>query len=145
MTAGLIRQLSAGAALCIAALFATPAAAQTGVVEQQFKRADYAYDQHGYVRMGWEKQSILRNGAEQSFTITLTGGSEYSLIGVCDADCENLDIYVTDDKGVEVTKDAEDDDYPVVYIKRGGTMNVRVVMKGCRDSPCEFGIRAYRM
>lgn len=145
MISGFIRQLSAGVALGLAALFATPAAAQTGVVEQQFKRADYAYEVHGYARMGWEKQSILRNGAEESFTVTLAGGSEYSLIGVCDSDCQNLDIYVTDEKGVEVTKDVEGDDYPVVYIKHGGTMKVRVVMKGCLDSPCEFGIRAYRM
>lgn len=128
-----------------ATLWAGPAAAQTRIVDQLFARADDVYAQHDYVKLGWERQSLLRNGAEQVFTITLTGGSEYSLIGVCDADCANLDIYVTDDKGVEVTRDDEPDDYPVVYIKRGGTMTIRVVMKGCTDSPCEFGIKAYRM
>ena len=64
---------------------------------------------------------------------------------MCDADCANLDIYVTDAKGVEITKDVEEDDFPVVYIKRGGTLKVRVVMTGCKDSPCEYGIKAYRM
>ena len=126
-------------------MLCAPASAQTRIVDQLLARADDVYDQHDYVKLGWERQSLLRNGGEQSFTITLTGGSEYSLIGVCDADCENLDIYVTDDKGVEVTRDDEPDDYPVVYIKRGGMMTVRVVMKGCTDSPCEFGIKAYRM
>lgn len=125
-------------------LCAGSAAAQTRIVDQLFERADDVYDQHGYAKLGWERQSLLRNGAEQVFTITLTGGKEYSLIGVCDSDCENLDIYVTDDKGVEVTRDDEPDDYPVVYIKRGGAMTIRVVMKGCNDSPCEFGIKAYR-
>jgi len=129
-----------GAVLC-----AAPAAAQTRVVDRLFDKADGVYGEHGYARLGWERQSILRNGAEQIFTITLTGGAEYSLIGVCDADCENLDIYVTDDRGVEVTRDDQPDDYPVVYIKHGGTMTIRVVMKGCADSPCEYGIKAYKM
>jgi len=129
-----------GAMLC-----AAPAAAQVRMVDQLLERADRVYAEHDYVKLGWERQSVLKKGAEQIFTITLTGGKEYSLIGVCDSDCENLDIYVTDDKGREVTKDDEPDDYPVVYIKQGGTMTIRVVMKGCYDSPCEFGIKAYKM
>ena len=140
----LLNLVLASATIGGAMLCAGSAAAQTRIVDKLFARADDVYDQHGYAKLGWERQSLLRNGAEQIFTITLTGASEYSLIGVCDADCENLDIYVADDKGVEVTRDDEPDDYPVVYIKRGGTMTVRVVMKGCTDSPCEFGIKAYR-
>ena len=136
---------SCASAAALAMLAAGPAAAQTGVVDQLLTRADNAYDQHGYAVAGWEKQSLLRNGAEESFSITLTGGTEYSLIGVCDADCENLDLYVTDDKGVEVTRDVEEDDFPVVYIKRGGTFRVRAVMTKCTDAPCAFGIKAYRM
>jgi len=124
--------LLGGAMLC-----ASPAAAQTGVIDQLFARADFVYDQHGYARFDWERQSLLRNGGEESFSITL--------IGVCDADCENLDIYVTDDKGNEITRDVEDDDYPVVYIKRGGRFEIRVVMTGCKDAPCEFGLKAYKM
>ena len=124
---------------------ASPAAAQSGIVDQLLARADAVYDQHGYKKLDWERQSLLRSGAEEIFTVTLTGGTEYSLIGVCDADCENLDIYVTDEKGVEVTKDVETDDYPVVHIKRGGTFRVRVVMTKCTDAPCEFGIKAFKM
>ncbi len=124
---------------------ASPAAAQGGVIAQLFDRADYVYDQHGYSTLDWERQSLLRNGQEESFSITLTGGTEYSLIGVCDADCENLDIYVTDEKGIEITKDVEDDDYPVVYIKRGGTFKIRVVMTKCTDAPCEFGLKAFKL
>lgn len=130
-----------------AVLTAAPAAAQSGLVDRLLTKADGVYALHDYAKAGWEKQGILRKGAEASFTLTLTGGKEYSLIGVCDADCENLDIYVTDDKGVEITRDVETDDYPVVYIKRGGavTLNVRVVMVGCKDSPCEYGLKTFRM
>ena len=138
-------KLALAAAIIGGAMLPGTAAAQSGIVDQLFDKADGVYDEHGYVTFGWERESVLRNGADQSFTVTLTGGKEYSLIGVCDADCENLDIYVTDDKGKEVTRDVEPDDYPVVYIKQGGTMTVRVVMKGCSNSPCEFGIKAYRM
>ncbi|MCW3848343.1 hypothetical protein OF829_13945 [Sphingomonas sp. LB-2] len=137
----------AAALVGAAMLCGSPAAAQSGTVDTLLARADEVYDQHGYVKQGWERQSLLKQGGEESFTITLTGGHEYSLIGVCDRDCENLDLYVTDEKGVEVTKDVEDDDYPVVYIKRGGTLTLRVraVMTKCSDAPCEYGIKAYRM
>jgi len=130
----------AAALVCVG----SPAVAQS-VVGQLFARADRAYNLHGYAAFGWEKRGQLRNGAEESFTVTLSGGAEYSLIGVCDADCENFDLYVTDEKGVAVTQDVEDDDFPVVYIKRAGTFRVRAVMTKCTDAPCAFGVKAYKM
>lgn len=145
MRAAVFKQLGMRAGMVLAAFAAMPAAAQTGVVDQLLDRADRVYDLHGYAQFGWERQDLLKNGEEKIFPLTLTGASEYSLIGVCDRDCVDMDIYVTDEAGVEVTKDVEDDDYPVVYIKRGGSFKVRVVMKQCTDAPCEFGIKAFKM
>ena len=41
----------------------------------------------------------LNANADEDHWITLEGGEHYALLGVCDADCEDSDLYLYDEKG----------------------------------------------
>ena len=87
----------------------------------------------------------LRTGANASHSITLNAGTSYSLIGVCDNDCSDLDLRVYDPGGREVGSDLLTDDTPVVNVtpRRTGAYTVRAIMTACSSEPCRYGIGIY--
>ncbi|HKQ41084.1 MAG TPA: hypothetical protein VJT79_01285, partial [Pseudonocardia sp.] len=87
----------------------------------------------------------LRTGATGNQSITLQAGTSYSLIGVCDNDCSDLDLRVYDPNGREVGSDLLTDDTPVVNVtpRRTGTYTVRAIMTACSSQPCRYGIGVY--
>ena len=139
----MIRLKLAAATLGLALLAPAPAQAQD-VIDMLFQRADNAYDIHSFRPFGWQQTGDLKPLGEISYTVTFRGASQYSLVGVCDAGCDDIDIFVTDENGALVVKDDEGGDYAVVYIDKPGSYRVRVVMKHCTADVCAFGIKAYR-
>jgi hypothetical protein len=87
----------------------------------------------------------LREGATSGHTLQLNRGTSYSLIGVCDNDCSDLDLRLFDSSGREVAADVLTDDTPVVNVtpRRSGTYTVRAIMTSCSDEPCRYGIGVY--
>jgi hypothetical protein len=87
----------------------------------------------------------LREGATSGHTLQLNRGTSYSLIGVCDNDCSDLDLRLFDSSGREVGADVLADDTPVVNVtpRRSGTYTVRAIMTSCSDEPCRYGIGVY--
>ena len=87
----------------------------------------------------------LRSGASTNHSVQLNGGTSYSLIGVCDNDCSDLDLRLYDPNGREVASDVLTDDKPVVSWtpRRTGTYTVRAIMTSCSSEPCRYGIGVY--
>jgi hypothetical protein len=87
----------------------------------------------------------LRTGGTSNHSVQLNGGTSYSLIGVCDNDCSDLDLRLFDPSGREVASDVLTDDTPVVNVtpRRTGTYTVRAVMTSCSSQPCRYGIGVY--
>jgi hypothetical protein len=87
----------------------------------------------------------LRTGASYNHAIQLNGGTSYSLVGVCDNDCSDLDLRLFDSAGREVDSDLLTDDTPVVSVqpRRTGTYTVRAIMTTCSSQPCRYGIGVY--
>lgn len=56
----------------------------------------------------------LYNNTYETLTLTLHAGTGYALVGVCDADCSDLDLVLYDADGREVSSDLKPDDTPVV-------------------------------
>ncbi len=83
----------------------------------------------------------MANGVSDSWTLTLPGGSAYKIVGVCDNDCEDLDIRVTIGDDL-VAEDVLDDDVPIVNFTAKGEQryNVKVTMATCKADPCFWGI-----
>lgn len=89
---------------------------------------------------------VLAAGAEVGLEIELASAVEYMIMGVCDADCDDLDLVLTDPDGNEITSDALNDAYPVLLFTApaGGAYILWVTMYDCSVSPCSFGYKVFR-
>ncbi|WP_052507824.1 hypothetical protein [Sphingomonas hengshuiensis] len=118
--------------------------AQDSMISVLFNKATEVFAGKGFAPTGWEQTGELKQGAEQRLTVKLTGGSGYTIVGVCDSDCKDMDIQLLDVSGAEVARDEEEDDFPIVEAPASGTYTARVAMVSCSASPCAFGVKAYR-
>ena len=136
---------AAGMALApISATMAVAAPQQSDIIQQLFDKAAEIYQDKGYSPTGFQQRGEMKQGAETTFTVALKGGTQYSVVGMCDTDCSNLDAYLTDSSGNLVDSDVEDDDFPIVSATASGTYTVRLVMKACSSAPCAFGVKAFK-
>jgi hypothetical protein len=84
----------------------------------------------------------LDNERNEEVTVRLRAGVRYAIVGVCDEDCDDLDIVLYNAGGREVASDVQDDDVPVVEITpdRQATFSARAVMASCKKDPCSYGL-----
>jgi opacity protein-like surface antigen len=133
------------AAAAIGLTIAAPvAAAQSDLIQQLFDKATEIYGSKGFNPTGWETRGELGNGASKTVQVSFSGGSQFSIVGVCDGDCKDLNIYLTDSAGKLVDSDVEDDDFPIVAASAPGTYTARIEMKSCTAGPCGFGAKAFK-
>jgi hypothetical protein len=102
---------------------------------------------------GWEGLQLthepfidnLGNGGEDDITVNLKTGVSYTIIGVCDEDCGDIDLGLYDDNGNLVSSDTGEDDVPVITITPGwnARFTIRVVMAECSNGPCRYGVGAF--
>ncbi|MDF7776770.1 hypothetical protein P1X14_16045 [Sphingomonas sp. AOB5] len=136
--------VAAAAAAVLVPVTAVTAAPQSDIVQMLFDKATEIYGGKGFSPTGWETRGELKQGGEVTVQVALKGGSEFSIVGVCDTDCTNLDIYLTDASGKLVDSDVEDDDFPIVAASAPGTYTARIVMVGCSAAPCAYGAKAFK-
>lgn len=88
------------------------------------------------------KTGVLNAEESEWFTVTLSGGVPYSIVGVCDNDCSSLQLTLTTPKRNELATDRRGENFPVVRFTPTETrlFHVKVVMEGCRVSPCWYGV-----
>jgi hypothetical protein len=74
--------------------------------------------------------------------LQLQENRRYEIVGVCDADCSDLDLQLTDENGGVIDTDTADDDQPVVGVTPAwtGVFYVTVSMASCTSSPCYYGL-----
>lgn len=134
--------LMAGAAL----LFASPAAAQDAWMTQvnaQLTAVVEALDGEGFTPATEPVGGALAEGDGEDIELELNAGT-YVIVGMCDADCSDLDLVLSSADG-EVDSDVATDDAPVVTVEltRRTTLNLRVVMAACSSAPCRYGVGVF--
>ena len=87
----------------------------------------------------------LDDGGRGQYEYTLTRGATYRFFGVCDEDCDDLDLVVYDARGNRVASDFAMNDRPVVNftVPRGTSATdytVEVRMASCSYEPCQFAV-----
>jgi hypothetical protein len=114
-------------------------------VEGYLKRHAQVLTDRGFAQTHETQIGSLRDGENESFTLTLHAGTQYALIGVCDNDCNDVDLVLYDADGNEVDSDVQADDYPLVQVTPSETMrySVKVIMASCKTNPCWYGIGVY--
>ncbi|HEY9802966.1 MAG TPA: hypothetical protein V6D25_21565 [Leptolyngbyaceae cyanobacterium] len=85
-----------------------------------------------------------RNG-DDYITINLRQGVSYAILGVCDEDCNDLDIELYDDNGNLIAYDTKPDDRPFITVRPrwNARFRIKVLMPGCSNAPCRYGIGAF--
>jgi hypothetical protein len=69
----------------------------------------------------------------------------YGIVGVCDNDCSDVDLFLLDNSGRVIARDIDYDDTPAIFYRpsRAATFTVRISMVRCSVNPCRFGIALY--
>jgi hypothetical protein len=139
--------IAAAAALALLA-GAADAAAQdqwTQQVRGQLTAASEMIESEGFASTHEVVTGGLAEGATEQVEIELEAGVEYVIVGVCDVDCSDLDLFLRDPSGRIVDSDIELDDVPIVTVtpERTGTYTLEVRMVTCSAAPCRYGVGTY--
>ena len=128
-----------------AALIAAPAQAQEQIVTTQLDSAVVLMAGQGFTPADDAVRGSLDQGEDEEFELELEAGTQYFVVGVCDGDCEDMDLVLTDGDGDEVEADREMDDVPMLAIEgQSGSFVLSVQMATCNVNPCYYGVRVFR-
>ncbi|HET7025014.1 MAG TPA: hypothetical protein VFI39_07420 [Gemmatimonadales bacterium] len=125
---------------------ALPALAQSDRWDRQVDsaaaRAGQALATQGYRPAGKSHRGDLFAGETATITIPLAPETAYAVVGVCDDDCEDLQLVLVSTTRYEVDADRRGTVVPIVRTTSadGGIYHVNVTMAACRVSPCRYEI-----
>ncbi len=90
------------------------------------------------------RSGTLPKGGVATIPIHLETGAEYTLTGVCDSDCSDLDFRLRDPEGEQVGEDTLTDSVPVLVFepREDGVFSLVVEMIECSVEPCHWQVRA---
>ena len=137
-----ISMIAAAAAL----LAPLPVLAQwSSVRDAQLEKAEELMNERGFSSVGKFQESSLDDGDSETLTVTLHGGTATYVVGICDGDCEDLDLTLYDVHGKELVSDLLKDDVPMLDLTPAstGSYRVKVTMAVCKADPCFYGVQVY--
>ncbi len=115
------------------------------VVRWQFLRVDSAIHAQGYEAIGGIAQGALAAGESESRNVETVPGTEYAIVGFCDADCKSFKLGLHTSSGALVTVDSTDDRPSLVFLAYSGVNYVlTATMLDCQSEKCGYGLRMYR-
>ncbi len=122
-----------------------PLEAQGDVVSVQLDSAVVLMAQSGFSQDGQRHTGFLRNGGNQSISLNLKGGATYVILGVCDQDCNDMDLVLYDASGTVIGADQAPDDVPLVSAEptSSGSFRLEVSIPSCSIEPCGFGVLVF--
>jgi hypothetical protein len=87
----------------------------------------------------------IRGDRTSSYTLNLDRGTTYTIVGVCDDDCRDLDLTVVDDNGNVIDRDRSDDPVPVVTVRPKWSARFRITlsMEDCGTRDCVVGVGVF--
>ena len=100
----------------------------------------------GYEQVPESRAGALNTGESASFTLTLEGSATYVLTGVCDPDCDALELALYAPNRYEVDAARSAESAPIVQVtpRETGVYRLRVVMTRCATNPCRYGVAVFR-
>ena len=81
----------------------------------------------------------LQAGGEYRWNLgTLRRGQTYVILGACDQDCTDVDLFLEDGSGTQIGEDTATDDYPIITVTPGrdGPFTARIALVNCSVEPC---------
>ncbi|UPT61806.1 MAG: toll/interleukin-1 receptor domain-containing protein [Hyphomonadaceae bacterium JAD_PAG50586_4] len=108
-------------------------------------QVEQSFAAQGFQRMSEPVSGSLQQGAFADTPATLEVGGDYRIIGVCDSDCSDLDLFLYDQNNNVVSQDNMTDATPVVSVapQWTGPFIVRAQMHACTVQPCYYALVLY--
>jgi len=145
MTKGIdMRKLLVAAAMApLCLLLANAPMGDDDILTKLTDKATEIYGTKGYTPMGWSTAGTMKQGDSKTVPVTLNGAGEYSIVGMCDTSCGDLNIVLNNAKGKEAASDLADDDFPIVNTTASGSYTAVVTMVKCTGS-CNYKLVSYK-
>lgn len=114
------------------------------IVVRQLRGVEPAMVEEGYARYRKPHYALLAPDSLDRTVARLKAG-EYRAIAVCDGDCRDVDLMVSDAAGEVLGMDVLDDDYPIVDFETpGGEVELTAKMIQCSTDVCYYGVQLFR-
>lgn len=115
------------------------------IILQQLQQAQAVAAQQGFQLVGQPFSGSLAQGQSWNVPAQLAVGYEYRVLGVCDRDCNDLDLVLFDSAGRQVSQDTTTTNQPVVAVQPAYTDNftIQVQMYNCSIAPCYYALALY--
>ena len=145
MTKGIdMRKMLAAAALApMCLLLANAPMQESDILTKLTDKATEIYAGKGYSPTGWSNGGAMKQGESKTFPVALNGAGEYSVVGMCDTACGDLNIVLKNAKGKDEASDLADDDFPIVNTTTSGSYSAVVTMVKCTGS-CNYKLVGYK-
>ena len=114
-------------------------------LDVQLRQSRQSYLPAGQTLVRGPLGGSLNEGNSVTYSFNFVAGRSYTVLGVCDNDCSDLDITLYDSDGDVVDRDLLDDDKPVVSVsgKSGGRYRMNVSMASCSTGVCYYSVAVY--
>ncbi len=111
----------------------------------QLQQASGILGQQGYQLIGQPYSASMSPGQSHDLPTDMNVGYEYQIVGVCDADCGDLDIRLYGGDGTLIIEDTSTNNRPNVGVipTTSGTFNIQVHMYACNVAPCFYAVQLY--
>jgi hypothetical protein len=142
-------QKALAALIALMALTAAPAAsAQPALQDFLTRQLDVQEPRNaddGYAHAVGPLAGSLASERAAQLPLTLRVGQEVRIVGVCDQNCEDLDLRVRDPRGALVGFDTHSNDSPVVDLRANmyGQHTIELDMVRCTAPRCRYAVNVY--
>jgi len=107
-----------------------------------------AYYANSYMRLGnLDSTGMLAAGRFTTYRLTLVAGRTYRIAGVCDQECDDIDLELRDENNNLIAADQTNDylAYVDVTPKWTGEFTLKITMDHCLGNPgCVYGTTILR-
>jgi hypothetical protein len=115
------------------------------IILHQLQQAQVAAAQQGFQIVGQPASGALQRGQSWNVPAELYAGYDYAVLGVCDRDCNDLDLVMYDANGAAIAQDTTTSNQPLLSIQPSynGAYTIQVQMYNCSIEPCYYAIALY--
>jgi hypothetical protein len=108
-------------------------------------QVEQAFVAQGFQRMAEPVSGSLQQTQFYNTPVTLEAGGDYRIIGVCDNDCADLDLFLYDENNNLISQDNATDATPIVSVtpQWSGAFTAQAVMHSCTVQPCYYALVLY--
>lgn len=124
---------------------ATPAQNYQQQILDRLAQVEQAFAAQGFRRMAEPVSGSLQQAQFFNTPVTLETGGDYRIIGVCDNDCADLDLFLYDENNNLISQDNATDATPIVSVtpQWSGAFTAQAVMHSCTVQPCYYALVLY--